>query len=515
MLKFQPSRAVFVLLIAVLAGALAHADVRLPGLVGDNMVLQQGQALKIWGWADAGEKVTVSFNGQTANATTDAQGNWLAPLPAMAAGGPFDMTIAGKNSLTLKNVMLGEVWVCSGQSNMAFTTNGVINAQDEMAKADFPNIRLFTVPRVTATEAQTDAKGQWKVCTPQTVGGFSAVGYFLGRNLFQKLNVPIGLIDSSWGGTCAEAWTTVPTLKADADYNTQFANWDKAIADYPAAMEKYKTDMEAWKVASEKAKAAGQPQPRQPYAPNGPLNPNRPGNLYYGMIAPLVNYTIRGAIWYQGESNAGRAYMYRKLLPTMIGDWRKAWGSDFPFYIVQLANFMPRKDQPGDSAWAELREAQTMTAKLPHNGMAVIIDVGDAADIHPRDKQTVGYRLALQALGHAYGKDVPCDSPQYASMSVAGRNVTLRFANSYAGLVSKDDKFLHGFAIAGADKKFYWASAHVKGDTVIVHSRFVKQPVAVRYAWADNPECNLYNSAGLPAIPFRTDDWPGVTINAR
>jgi sialate O-acetylesterase len=503
--------------------ALAHAEVRLPALVGDNMVLQQGMPLKVWGWADAGEKVTVTLCAQSAQATAGDQGKWLVTLQPLPAGGPFEMTIVGKNTLTLKNVMVGEVWVCSGQSNMAMTTAGVKNAPEEIAAANYPNIRLFTVARVTSQEHQPDTKSQWRACSPQTVGAFSAVGYFFGRDLHQELKVPIGLIDSSWGGTCAEAWTTVPTLQADADYSGIFASWERQIANYPAALEKYKADMEkynadmeAWKAACEKAKAENQPlpaQPRRPYPPNGSESPNRPGNLYGGMIAPLVNYAIRGAIWYQGESNAGRAYMYRKLLPTMIGDWRKAWGQDFPFYIVQLANYMARKEQPGESAWAELREAQTLTAKQPNNGMAVIIDVGEEKDIHPKDKQTVGHRLALIALAQTYGQQIPYSGPEYDKMEIRGNEIVLSFRHTDGGLAARGDAGLKGFIIAGEDKKWVWANARIEGDKVIVSAAEVAAPVAVRYAWADNPEATLYNGADLPAVPFRTDDWPGLTIN--
>jgi len=505
-----------ILLVGVLATGAVQAEVRLPALIGDNMVLQRGLPLKIWGWADAGEKVTVTLKDQKVEATANDKGQWLATLQPIAdAGGPLEMTIAGKNALTLKNILVGEVWVCSGQSNMQMSINGVKNAAEEMAAATYPNIRLFRVPNITSQVPLDDVKSSWQECSPQTIPGFTAVGYFFGRDLHKALNVPVGLIASSWGGTCAEAWSTVESLKADKDFDQQFANWDKMIADYPQNLEKWKAAVEEWKKTAATAKAEGKPIPRQPGAPNGPDSPNRPGNLYQGMIAPLVNYAIRGAIWYQGESNAGRAYMYRKLLPLMIADWRKAWGLDFDFYIVSLANFMARKDAPAESAWAELREAQSMTAELPHNGLAVIIDVGEAADIHPRDKQTVGYRLALQAQGHTYGMDVACCSPRYVGMSIEGNKIRVRFEHTYGELVSKDSKFLRGFAIAGADKKFHFASAHIKGDTVVVHSRHVKQPVAVRYAWAENPKCNLYNKAGLPADPFRTDDWPGCTINNR
>jgi len=502
--------------LVLLTAAALQADVRLPALIGDNMVLQRGLPLKVWGWADPGEKVAVSLCAQKAEATANDKGQWLATLPAVAeAGGPFEMTIAGKNTLILKNVLLGEVWVCSGQSNMQFTINSAKNSAEEIAAANYPGIRLFRVPNVTSQVPLDDVKSAWLECTPQNIPGFTAVGYFFGRDLHKALNVPVGLIASSWGGTCAEAWSTVDSLKADKDFDQQFTNWDKMIADYPQNLEKYKAAVEDWKKAVAAAKAEGKPAPPQPRAPNGPDSPNRPGNLYQGMIAPLVNYAVRGAIWYQGESNAGRAYAYRKLLPLMIADWRKAWGLDFDFYIVSLANYMARKWEPAESTWAELREAQSMAAEMPHNGLAVTIDVGEANDIHPKDKQTVGHRLALQAEGHTYGMDVACCSPKYAGMSIEGNKIRVRFEHTYGGLVAQDSKFLHGFAIAGADKKFYFAAAHIQGDTVVVHSRHVKAPVAVRYAWAENPRCDLVNKVELPADPFRTDDWPGVTINNR
>lgn len=503
------------LILAVLAAPAALADVRLPALVGNNMCLQQGESLKIWGWADPQEKVNVSFNGQNVSSVADAAGNWCVKLPPLKCGGPFDMTIAGKNTITLSNVVIGEVWVCSGQSNMAWSMAAVKNAAEEIAAANFPNIRLFQVPRVTAQQPVNDVKSQWNVCSPQTVPGFSAVAYMFGRNLHQSLQVPIGLIDTSWGGTPAEAWTTAPSIKADPDYKQQLANWDKTIANHPAAMEQHKLTVEKWKQDCTAAKAAGKPLPPAPRAPQGADSPNRPANLYNGMIAPLTNYAIAGAIWYQGESNAGRAYQYRKLLPLMISDWRSAWGKDFPFYIVQLANYMARKWEPAESAWAELREAQSMTAALPNNGQAVIIDVGEATDIHPRDKQTVGYRLALLALVNPYGQeDIEYSGPQASALRIEGNKARVMFTHA-EGMAPKGGKFLTGFQIAGADRKWYNASAKVAGDSVLVHSRKVPCPVAVRYAWADNPRANLYNAAGLPASPFRTDDWPGITANNR
>lgn len=508
-----------VIAVVLALGLLVHASaaVKLPGLIGDNMVLQRGLPLKIWGWAEAGEKVTVSFRGQEAEATANDQGQWLATLPAVTeAGGPYEMTIAGQNSLTLKNVLVGEVWVCSGQSNMQWPVVGAKNAPAEVAAANYPNLRLFQVPNGTSQTPLADVKSRWQECTSQSVPGFTAVGYFFGRELQQALKVPVGLISTSWGGTCAEAWSAVPSLKADRDFDQQFAAWDRLIAAYPQALEKWVATVEAWRKAAAAAKAEGKPAPPEPLDfPDGPDSPNRPGNLYYAMIVPLTNYAIRGAIWYQGEANAERAYTYRKLLPLMIADWRRAWGLDFAFYIVSLANFMATKEQPCDSAWAELREAQSMTAALPNNGLAVTIDVGEADNIHPADKQTVGKRLALQAEGRTYGLEVPGDSPSYAGLSLEGGKIRVHFKGVYGGLVAKNGEALDGFAIAGADRKFVWASARLEGDSVVVFSPEVKEPVAVRYAWADNPKCNLYNSAGLPAVPFRTDDWPGSTVNNR
>ncbi len=504
------------LVAACLACGAAYADVKLPALIANNMVLQRGTEVAVWGTADPGEKVTVKLAAQEVTATANEGGNWKLNLAAMEAGGPFEMTIAGKNTLTLTNVMVGEVWVCSGQSNMAFTLTSARDAQQEIAAADYPQIRLFTTRRVVSDKPLSDTQGRWAPCSPQTAGSFSAVGYFFGRALHAALKVPVGLIDSSWGGTAAEAWTSMPTLTAEPELKPILDRWDKYVADFPQAMETYNTKTLAnWTAACEKAKAEGKPLPNKPNLPPGPASPNRPANLYNGMIAPLVSYAIKGAIWYQGESNAGRAYQYRKLFPTMIQDWRKAWGrGDFTFLFVQLANYMDQVPEPAESAWAELREAQTMTLSLPNTGMAVIIDIGEAKDIHPKNKQDVGWRLSVAALAVAYGqKDTVYFGPTYDSMAVEGDKVRLRFKHADGGLVAKGGGALTGFAVAGEDKKFKWAQAAIEGDTIVVSAADIAAPVAVRYAWANNPVCNLYNGAGLPASPFRTDDWPGTTIN--
>ncbi len=500
------------LLLSTLPGA---ADVRLPAVLGDNMVLQRDLPICLWGWADPGEVISVSLNGCAAQVTTAADGTWKTSLAAMKAGGPFTLTLTGKNAIELKNIMIGEVWVCSGQSNMQMSVRSSYNNVAEELEADYPNIRLFTVSRVTSDKPLDDVKGRWDVCTPETVPGFSAVAYFFGRDLHKALGVPVGLINTSWGGTPAEAWTSLPALKAVPELKPILDRWDAMLANYPAAMEKYnKETVPAWEKAVADAKAQGKPVPRKPSAPMGADSPHRPANLYNAMIAPLLNYGIRGAIWYQGESNAGRAYQYRTLFAEMIKNWRADWGiGDFPFGFVQLANYMAVEPQPANSAWAELREAQTMALSLPNTGMAVIIDIGEANDIHPKNKQDVGKRLSMWALGSIYGKDVAFSSPLYDSMTVEGDRIRVRFKHAFGGLMTPACAPVNGFAIAGDDQKFYWADAVIQGDSVVVSSKTVAKPVAVRYGWGNNPVCNLYSGAGLPASPFRTDDWPGVTIN--
>ncbi|HOD82766.1 MAG: hypothetical protein BWX88_03694 [Planctomycetes bacterium ADurb.Bin126] len=519
-----------VLLAAMLAlPGLVPADVKLPAVISDHMVVQQGMPVPIWGWADAGEKVTITACGDKTEATAGADGKFCAKIGPFKTGEPMEITVAGKNTIVIKDVLVGEVWVASGQSNMQWTVSNSANPTEEIAAAKFPKMRLFSVPRVTAAKPQDDVKASWCECSPETVPGFSAVAYFFGRELHQKLNVPVGMIHTSWGGTPAEAWTTQETMQAK--FKPIADRWAKSQQDWEsgAATKAYEAQMAKWKDAAEKIKAANKadadkaakagkpkpkarPLPRQPGKPGPATNsPHCPAVLYNAMIHPLVPYAIRGAIWYQGESNAGRAYQYRDLFPAMITDWRKVWGQgDFQFLFVQLANFMARKNEPADSAWAELREAQTMTLALPNTGMAVIIDIGEAGNIHPKNKQDVGKRLAAWALGTTYGQKVCISGPLYDSMSVDGGKVRLKFKHVGGGLVAKGDK-LTGFSIAGEDKKFVWADAVIDGECVVVCSDKVAAPKAVRYAWADNPECNLYNKAGLPASPFRTDDWPGVT----
>ncbi len=499
-------------------------------LFTDNMVLQRGRPVVVWGWTQPGQTVTVSISGKSAKGIGDAQGKWTAKLPALPVGGPYTMTVAdqGKEGLvsqnrprtaramlpalprgpyttaeamtrtiSLSNILVGDVWVCSGQSNMEMGIGNVTNAAQEVASADYPQIRLFTVKKDIAQSPRQTLSGQWDICTPQTVraggwNGFSAVGYFFGRELYNNLKVPIGLIHTSWGGTPAEAWVSGEALQTMPDYSDVMTRMANAQAGANTASPK-------------------------------PNNPNAPTVLYNGMIAPLLPYGIKGAIWYQGESNAGRAYQYRTLLPTMIEDWRARWHEgNFPFYIVQLANFQQAATQPGDNDWAELREAQSLTAShLPNAGLAVTIDIGDAGDIHPKDKQDVGKRLALAALAQTYGEKIEYSGPQYKAMKVEGDKIRLTFTHTGGGLTAHaagqpdTPSPLQGFAIAGEDHKFVWAEATINGSAIVVSSPTVPHPVAVRYAWAINPVCNLYNRAGLPASPFRTDEWPGITVKNR
>lgn len=478
------------------AGAQEEAKPFVSPMFSSNMVLQRNVSDPVWGWTQPGQKVTVRIGGQSATATAGSDGKWMVRLRPLPVGGPYSMVVTGPQKETFDNILVGDVWICSGQSNMEMGIGNVNNAQQEIASANNPNIRLFTVAKKVAYEPQStvirrdsDLMGQWSVCTPDSIktggwNGFTAVGYFFGRQLQQDEKVPIGLIHTSWGGTIAEAWTSAEALQAMPDF--------KPTVD---------------KLTQLKANPANGKQDN---------NPNVVTVLYNGMIAPVLPYGIKGAIWYQGESNAGRAYQYRTLLPTMIKDWRSRWGvGEFPFFIVQLANFQQSSPEPKEDAWAELREAQSMTAKtLPKTGIAVTIDIGDAADIHPKDKQTVGKRLALSAEAIAYGRKIEYAGPQYKSMSLTdnGSAIKLAFDHLGGGLEAKGDK-LTGFAIAGEDKKFVWADAKIVGNTVVVSSPQVPHPVAVRYAWHINPVCNLYNKAGLPASPFRTDDWPGITVN--
>mgnify|MGYP000924896636 FL=1 len=598
-------------------------------------------------------KVTTSWDGKTYETQADKEGKWKLSVRTPEAGGPYELTLTDGQKLVLKNVMIGEVWICSGQSNMEMPLEGwgkIMNYKKEVSAADHPNIRLLHVEHVTSTQPESDIKVRdngWQVCSPQTIPNFSATAYFFGREISEKQNVPVGLIHTSWGGTNVESWISGKVLQEMPDFSNVVEEV-RAMPDKTAMKAEYLKTLEAWNNRVDEGFAAGKPvraevslddsnwakmkfpgmveeqglngfdgliwlrrtvdipaswagkkvqlilgtiddnditywngqevgrttgytiqrnytvpgklvkagqlslairivdtgggcgMPNDLYlrSANGEQislagewkyqvaadarkegmppkdmseNPNLPTSLYNAMIHPLVPYGIRGAIWYQGENNASRAYQYRELFPLVIENWRKDWGKDFPFYFVQLANFKPVSPEPVDSDWAELREAQTRTLSVANTGMAVIIDKGEANDIHPKDKQAVGHRLALIARAKTYGEQIPYSGPMYHSYEVDGDKIILSFDHTEGGLKSGDGKALQGFSIAGRDHKFHWAKAEIQGDKIVVSSPEVLYPVAVRYGWSDNPVCNLYNGAGLPASPFRTDDWKGVT----
>lgn len=639
----------FVLLLCMLCGSVfsVMAKVTMPRVFSDNMVLQREMSVRVWGNADPRETVVVVLNGVSRSAVAGKAGDWEVLLPEMEAGGPFTMQVKGKdNELLFENILVGDVWLCSGQSNMEFYLSGSTNACEAIKASNNRQIRLFTVPKNMQTKESGDLPaGNWEECNPLTSPCFSAVAYYFGEALQKEINVPVGLINSSWGGTDLETWTSWEAAMSNPRYavykdktleqaigysNRDLERYNRALRSEGKGMKQrwYASDYDisglktsmlpsAWggeladedgivwfykdvvlppsvsdisavlslgsiddedvtfvngvevgstnncffgrqyvlkpgvlksgknritvkvvdtgvtggftgkpadmflEAGGERYSLAGEWR----YSPsvltshyglkNMGSGPNAFSSLLYnGMIAPWVGYGIKGAIWYQGENNAGRAYAYRDLFPLMIKDWRKQWGYDFPFIWVQLANFMAVDEYPKESEWAELREAQNMALALPATGQAVITDLGEAWDIHPKNKKDVGLRLAANALQVAYGRDTIAAGPVYHSMKLAHGKIILSFDNVGKGLLAKDSKYgyLNGFCIAGDDRKFVWAKAYIEGDKVVVFNEQVKHPVAVRYGWGNNPDdMNLINSAGCLASPFRTDDWPGVT----
>ena len=502
-------------LASLMCCAAAVADVKLPALFSHNMVLQQKVQTPVWGWADPGEAITVSIAGQTASSTAGHDGRWSVRLEPLSAGGPFELTVSGKNTLVVRDVLVGEVWLCSGQSNMAWSLVRSENGEQVAAEATNPAIRLFQVKRGNGTEPQSDVIASWQACNPTTARDFSAVAYFFGRELQQNLDVPVGLIQASVGGTPAEAWTSRKSIESEPTVSPILDQWEKIIADFdPAEHEAFKQQLREWTKA---VREGGQSQTaiKRPKEPLGPSHPHRPANLYNSMVHPLAPFAIAGAIWYQGENNVPRAHQYRTLLPLMIRSWRSTWGQqdNLPFLIVQLPRYKKPREQPVESDWAELREAQFMTSRaLPNVHVACTIDLGDATDIHPKNKLDVGNRLADVALGTVYGHDLVYSGPVLESVTIGGSEARLKFRHVGGGLIAKGGETLKGFAMAGEDKRFVWADARIEGDSVIVTSDEIARPVAVRYAWGDNPPVSLFNKEGLPALPFRTDDWPGVTM---
>jgi sialate O-acetylesterase len=499
---------VTILLSVLLTGATGvRADIRLPSVISHNMVLQRDMPVRLWGWANPGEPVSISFQDQTVSTQTGQDGRWAVTLEALQAGGPFNMTLKGKTERVLKNILVGDVWICSGQSNMAWPLKACDDGEQEVEAADFPRIRLFEVKNNSACQPLDDLTGNWSRCSPQTAADFSGVGYFFGRDLHRHLDVPIGLIDSSVGGTAAEFWTPPETFRRTEPLRTVLEDWTRRMITYVDEMQPVQDTLRTWRRNAEQQLAEGSDASPPPLA-SREVDPRTqaPSRLYNAMIHPLVPFGIRGAIWYQGEANTAKARAYRDLFPAMIRGWREAWGQgDFPFLFVQLANFQqPNSDPVFSSGWAELREAQMVTLAEPETGMAVAIDIGDAADIHPKNKQEVGRRLAQAAKAVAYDEDLTASGPIFKEFTVAGHRAIIAFDHVGGGLVAQDGA-LKRFEIAGKDGMFRWAQARIVGERVEVWHDDIQEPMAVRYAWSNNPEgCNLYNKAGLPASPFRT-----------
>lgn len=510
-------------LIALLTSSLAsQAKLELPALFSDHMVLQKNAALPIWGWAAPGQKITVKIQDQEKSATANASGKWQLTLDKMDAPGPHVMHVHGEQKITIQDVLVGEVWLGSGQSNMAWTVSRSRNFDKEKPRAAFPQVRMFTVQRQSASTPTERCKGSWKVCSPETVGNFSATAYFFGRHLHQKLSTPVGLINSSWGGTAIEAWTSMPVQQETkaltpllADWKKRDESWDPEAADarFKQQLAKWQKKMDQWKLQS--AAADGNKPPRKPRRPRKPANPaqnqNHPANLFNGMIQPLIPYAMRGAIWYQGERNARTletAALYETQLPLLIQDWRKRWNAEFPFAWVQLPNFKKRVEAATQhSAWAVIRDSMRKSLKVPNTGMAITIDVGMAKDIHPKNKQAVGNRLGRWALSKVYGKKAMAMGPLFVRAKTVDATIVCTFRYGRGMKCRRKAKECKGFAIAGEDQVWHPATATIDGRTVVVSSPKVPAPVAVRYAWADNPDCNLVGRSGIPASPFRTDSW--------
>lgn len=503
--------------------SILKAETKTPAIIGSNMVLQQNHKNPIWGWDDPGQRVEIDLDGQSHITQADENGYWKVRLAALkASNSPKSMTIKGSSTLRYENILVGEVWLCSGQSNMGWSLGQADDKDIESLGANFPNLRLISVPQVGTQEPQSDFKGQWEETTPETAIAFSAVGYLFGKRLRQILGVPIGLIDNAWGGSACEAWIPRDRLEKLEVARPYVEQWKKNEQNYDFAeiQKAYDEKLLTWEKKATAARKAGEPLPgARPRPPRNQMTgQHRPANLYNGVLNPIIGYGIRGAIWYQGESNANRAHAYREIFPLMIQSWRDAWGQgDFSFYWVQLADFQSERDEPISENWPELREAQTFTLdRLENVGEAVIIDVGEGRDIHPRNKQTVANRLLRHALAKDYGMDIPHQSPRYANMKIQGNKAVIDFAQVGDGLYCFDRKEPVGFAVCGADEKFVWAKARLLGkDKVEVWSEEIQNPVAVRYAWMNNPVCNLYRKDGsvtLPVTPFRTDDFPMLSL---
>lgn len=501
------------------------AAVQMPTVFTDNMMLQRDQPIRVWGWADVDEAVSVTLLGKTVNTKVDKKGTWSVELPAVGTGENLEMIITGTNSVTLKNIIIGDIWVCSGQSNMEMSLNGCLGAKEDMSAADFPKIRRIKFNHVQSGMPEDDApaQGAWQECSPKTVGGFTAVGFYFARDVHQKTGVPIGIVDANWGGSRIEPWVPLEGLALVDDFADAYKSKQAAITAYRAGLPAYFEQMESWITKSRTNLANGDHVSAPPVMPK--INDGGWSGMYNGMISSIIRLPIKGALWYQGESNGNEGDSYFQKKRALIGGWRKLWNQgDFPFYFVQLANFKQPNDNPaGGDGWAKHREAQSKCLTIPQTGMAVIIDtvpLNQANDIHPKNKFDVGTRLARWALVKDYGqKDLVYSGPLFKELKIEGNKARISFEHTGSGLmvgkkegrspaVEDSTGKLTQFSIAGADKKWYWADAVIENNTVVLSSAEVQEPVAVRYAFSMNPNgANLYNREGLPASPFRTDTW--------
>lgn len=517
-------RLLLCLALAIPAGTVVRAEVRLPAIFSDHMVLQADRPPAIWGWADPGEQITVSLSGRTVHTQADLAGKWSAQLPAFSASAdPHELVVRGRNTITVHDVLVGEVWLCSGQSNMEMQLKGlhgqVDNADAEIAAAKHPRLRMFQHDEVydiyqlpvPPVQPQPDRPGRWIVCSPETAARFIALGYFFGRELQQRLGVAVGLVHSSVGGTPIEAWTSRETLEAEPALQPLLADWQKRLGGYDPAADQRAAQLarRQWQQQKAASEAKGDTPPKAP-APFKNLGVYAPAGLYNAMIAPLIPYALRGVLWYQGERNAAGPFtgLYGLQLKTLIADWRRRWGDEFYFAYVQLPNFQKPQRLPSEpNGWGvAVREGQWRTLEVPRTGMAITIDLGGETNGHPTNKTEFAHRLALVALHDVYRQPIDLWSgPVFRTARRDGSVLVISFDHA-AGLAAKSGA-LRGFAIAGEDRKFFWADARIVGDTVTLSSPEVKEPLAARYAWAANPIGNLVNAAGLPASPFRTDDW--------
>ncbi len=496
-----------IVLLAVVLPSLAYAPgasaLDTPAIFGDHMVLQAEAVVPIWGTAEADSPVTLRWRGKTYDTISDIDGRWRIELDPQPAGGPYELDItSGNQGMDFEDVMLGQVWLCGGQSNMEWPVRKSNDPARELSGAHRPMIRLFKVPRASLLDLPGELQGRWELCRPETAADFSGVGYFFGREIQETLDQPVGLIANAWGGSSAEAWMSRQTLQDDPDLDYVI----KSLPAAQAAFDQWSAEVRAWEDAGSEGS--------RPRPPSNSRMHTWAGLLHDRMLQPLAPYRLRGVIWYQGEQNRNEAYRYRKLFPAMIGEWRRLFENErLPFLFVQLANTRPPVDSPAESAWAELREVQDLTQQVPHTAMVTAIDVGDTVggDIHPSDKQSVGHRLARAALATVYGREVAYRGPRYRSMQIEDEAVRVMFGDAPGGLRTADAKPPRGFALAQDDGPFIWADATIEGQSVLLRAPGITHPTAVRYLWADNPTATLQNAAGLPALPFRTDDRPGLT----